>query len=150
MKDSKQVWVWVGVAIVVIAIIAGVVMWIQKPKTKTATGPVPVFAPQGQLVSNFPKDLIIDANATISGSYSINYSTSTNQYTAEYDSSSTVSSLYKDYQTYLSQNGWTVTGSLTTHPTFDALAATQGNNQLQVVISTQGKGSQVTITYVVK
>jgi hypothetical protein len=61
-----------------------------------------------------------------------------------------VSSLYKDYQTYLSQNGWTVTGSLTTHPTFDALAATQGNNQLQVVISTQGKGSQVTITYVVK
>jgi hypothetical protein len=154
MKDPKRIWAWVGVAIVVIAVaVWAALQFKQKPVAPVVTGPVPVFAPKGQLTPNFPKDLIIDSSAAIGGSYSINYSSSTNQYTAGYTSSSTVSTLYKDYQSYLTQHNWTVTGSLTTHPTFDAIAATQGNNQLQVVISTQGgqnKGSQVTITYVVK
>ena len=147
MNDPKRIWAWVGVAILVIVVIAWVI-W--RPQEKVASGPSPVFAPQGQLVPQFPKDLILDTNAAISGSYAINYSSSTNQYTAEYDSSSTVTSLYKDYQSYLSTNNWVVIGSLTTHPTFDAIAATQGNNQLQVVISAENKGSQVTITYMVK
>ena len=154
MNDRKKLWIWVGVVVVVIAI-AGWMVWHFEQKTAppVASGPVPVFAPKGQLIPNFPKDLIIDSSAAISGSYSLNYSSSTNQYTAEYTSSSTVTSLYKSYQSYLPKNGWTVTGSLTTHPTFNAIAAVQGNNQLQIVISTQGgqnKGSQVTITYVVK
>jgi hypothetical protein len=149
MKDSKRIWAWVGVAIIVIVIVAWFV-WKFGAAHPVASGPTPVFAPQGQLVPQFPKGLIVDGDAAISGSYAINYSSSTNQYTAEYDSSSTVTSLYKDYQSYLSANGWVVTGSLATHPTFDALAATQGSNQLQVVISTKAKGSQVTITYLVK
>jgi hypothetical protein len=150
MKDPKRVWAWVGVIIVVIVVIAWV-LWMPKFGSHQAatTSPMPVYAPQGQLVPQFPKALILDSNAAISGSYSIGYSSSTNQYTAEYDSSSTVTSLYKMYQTYLAQNNWTVTGSLTTHPTFDVIAATQGNDQLQVVISTVvGGGSQATITYV--
>ena len=145
MNDPKRIWAWVGVAILVIVVIAWVI-W--RPQEKGASGPSPVFAPQGQLVPQFPKDLILDTNAAISGSYAINYSSSTNQYTAEYDSSSTVTSLFGAYQSYLPANGWTLTGSLTTHPTFDVLSATQDNNQLQVVISTEAKGSQATITYV--
>ena len=147
MQDSKKIWIWVGVAVVVIAVIV-LVMW--KLKQPASSGPVPVFAPQGQLVPQFPKDLILDSSAAISGSYSVNYSSSTNQYTATYDSSSTVATIYSDYQSYLPKNNWTVTGSLTTHPTFNAIAAAQGNNRLQIVISTQTKGSEVTITYVVK
>ncbi|HUC31361.1 MAG TPA: hypothetical protein VMR99_01570 [Candidatus Paceibacterota bacterium] len=149
MKDSKRVWVWVGVAVVVIAVAAWL-FWKPSAPHQAASGPTPVFAPQGQLTPNFPKALILDSNAAISGSYSINYSSSTDQYTAEYDSSSTVTALYNKYQSYLPQNGWTVNGSLTTHPTFDAIAASQGNNQLQIVISTESEGSQVIITYVVK
>jgi hypothetical protein len=147
MKDLKKIWVWVGVAVVVIILVVWGV-WKLQPHQQAMTNPVPVYAPQGQLVPNFPKNLILDSNAAISGSYSINYSSSTNQYTAEYDSSSTVTSLYNKYQSYLPQNGWTITGSLTTHPTFDVIAATQGNAQLQVVIDTENKGSQATITYV--
>jgi hypothetical protein len=152
MKDPKKTWAWVGVIIVVIVVVVWIVWAAWKPTVpqQTNSGPTPVFAPQGQLVPQFPKDLILDSNAAISGSYSIDYSSSTNQYTAEYDSSSTVTSLYNQYQTYLPQNGWTMAGTLTTHPTFDVLAATQGNDQLQVVISTLSKGSQVIITYVVK
>jgi hypothetical protein len=148
MKDSQKIWVWVGVVVVVIILVVWGI-WKLQPKPQV-TGPVPAFAPQGQLVPNFPKGLILDNGAIINGSYSINYSSSTNQYTAEYDSSSTVTALYNNYQSYLPQNGWTITGSLATHPTFDAIAATQNNNQLQVVISTKNKGSQVTITYVVE
>jgi hypothetical protein len=147
MRDSKRIWAWVGAAIIVVALAVWAI-WKFTSHAPVATGPVPVFAPQGQLVPNFPKDLILDSNAAISGSYSVSYSTSTNQYTAEYDSSSTVTALYKQYSSYLPQNGWTVTGALTTHPTFDVIAATEGSDQLQVVISTQSGGSQVTISYV--
>jgi hypothetical protein len=56
-------------------------------------------------------------------------------------------SLFGDYQTYLPQNGWTVIGSDATHSMFSEISANQGTNQLQVVISQVGKGSQVTISY---
>ena len=149
MKDPKRVWVWVGV-VVVAAAVAGWAVWASSPKQPVASqsGPAPVFAPQGQLVPEFPKGLILDSTAAISGSYSINYASSTNQYTAEYNSSSSMASLYAQYKQYLPANGWTITGTLTTHPTFNVIAASQGNNQLQVVVNTQSKGSQVTITYV--
>lgn len=149
MKDPKHVWVWVGVVVVVGAVAA----WIAlkgKPNQSVTSAPVPVYAAQGQIVPQFPKGLILDSSAAVSGSYSIAYASSTNQYTAEYDSSSTVTSLFKQYNTYLPANGWTITGTLTSHPTFDVIAAEQGNDQLQVVLSTNTGGSQATITYVVK
>lgn len=149
MNDSKRVWAWVGVAVVVIVIIVWAV-WNVGMHQQASSGPVPVYAPQGQLVAQFPKGLIVDSAATISGSYSIAYATSTNQYTAEYDSSSTMAALYKQYQTYLPANGWTITGTLTTHPTYEAIAAAQNGAQLQVVIESENEGSQVTVTYLVK
>lgn len=149
MNDSKHVWAWVGV-VVVVALVAAWIVWRPASKQAGPSAPVPIYAPQGQLVPQFPKALILDSTAAISGSYSIGYSSSTNQYTAEYDSSSTVTSLFAQYKTYLPANGWTITGTLTSHPTFDVIAASQGNDQLQVVISTAGKGSQATITYVAK
>lgn len=111
---------------------------------------MPVYASQGQLVPQFPAGLIVDPNAAISGSYSISYASSTNQYTAEYDSSSTVAALYGKYQSYLPQNGWTIASSLTTDPAFDVLSAYQGNSQLQVVIENVDNGSQVTVSYLIK
>jgi hypothetical protein len=146
MNDSKRVWVWVGV-VVVAAAIAVVFVWNPGSKPAAPSAPAPVYAPQGQLVPQFPKDLILDSNAAISGSYSIDYASSSNQYTAEYNSSSSMKSLFGDYQTYLPQNGWTVIGSDATHPMFSEISANQGTNQLQVVISQVGKGSQVTISY---
>ena len=75
-------------------------------------------APKGGLT--FPTQAQTDAAkatvaanwaAAISGSYSINYSSSTNQYTAQYDSSNTLVSLYNSYKTYFGTNGWMVTNS---------------------------------------
>ncbi len=141
---------WGVAAVILIIAVAGIVWWLLGAGKGVIASPAPIFAPQGQLVPQFPKGLILDNNTVINGSYAVNYSSSTDQYTAIYDSSSTMATLYGDYQSYLPLNNWTVTGSLTTHPTFNAIAASQGSDQLQIVISTQSNGSQVTITYVTK
>jgi hypothetical protein len=148
MKDSKQIWVWVGVAVVVIVVVFAFV-WKLKPKP-VASGPVPVFAPQGQLTPNFPKDLILDNNAAISGSYSINYSSSTNQYTAEYDSSNTLVSLYNSYKTYFGANGWMVTNSssIKSASKIGILIAATSSANVNVTLIAKGKGSEATISYV--
>jgi hypothetical protein len=153
MKDQKKVWAWVGAVIFAGVVAVWVVSTQGAPMTTTPpapSGPTPVYALQGQLTPQFPKDLVFGASAAINDSYSINYSTSTNQYTAEYNSSSTVTALYKQYTSYLPANGWKITGTLTTHPSFDMISAAQDNAQLQVVISTNGSGSQASITYVAK
>jgi len=151
MKKSKRRLTRTVVILIVliIIIIAASVLITKFFPNKPAVG-VPVYAPKGQLVPQFPSALILDKTSGVSNSYSINYSTTTNQYTAEYNSSNTVKALYNEYSSYVSNNGWTITRALTTYPTFDALSATNGSNQLQVVISMQTKGSHVTITEVVK
>jgi hypothetical protein len=154
MKDYKNIWAWVGVAVVVIIAIVWIVM-AAMPKSQPqqqAEGPTPVYAPQGELTPQFPKDLIIDDSAAITGSYSINYSSSTNQYTAQFTSTSTVKALFDSYKTYLTNNGWTITGTLTTQPTYDIIAATNDAGQMEAVISTsdKGQGAQAIVTYMPK
>ncbi len=149
MKDSKRIWVWVGVVVVVLAVVFAFA-WRPSSKQPASSGPAPVFAPQGQLVPQFPKSLILDSNAAISGSYSINYSSSTNQYTAEYDSSSTVVSLYTQYKQYLPANGWTITNDMNSLSGFRGIAGGNASSSVQVAINAHGGGSQVTITYLVK
>jgi hypothetical protein len=148
MKDSKRIWVWVGAAIVVIAVIV-FVMWKLTAKPKP-TGPVPVFAPQGQLTPNFPKQLILDPQAQVNSSYSINYDPTTNQYTAEWTSSSSLASLYGDYQKYFGDNGWTITNQsgVKTASKLAVLYAATTTANVNVTLVTQGQGSDATISYV--
>jgi len=150
MEDSKRVWVWVGVAVVVVAIVAWAVWQFTPKKQQQPASPVVTFAPQGQLIPQFPKELILDGAAAVSGSYSINYSTSTNQYTAEYDSSSSLVTLYNDYQEYFGDNGWTITNSSGVESTSEigAIFAATSSATVNTTIITKGNGSDVTISYV--
>ena len=148
MKDHKNIWAWVGVAIVVIAaVVWAAVAVMQKQPGQQATGPTPVYAPQGQLTPNFPADLIIDSSTAISQSYSINYSSSTNLYTAIYDSSSSMKMMFQDYMGYFASSTVWKVARVYVEPTYDSIAVTNGNGQAQVVISTQGTGSHVAIGY---
>lgn len=148
MKDSKRIWVWIGVAIVVIAVIV-LVVWKLTAKPKPA-GPVPVFAPQGQLVPNFPKELILDPQAQVASSYSINYDSSTNQYTAEWASSSSLATLYGEYQKYFGTNGWAITNQsgVKGASKLAVLYAATTTANVNVTLVSQGKGSEATISYV--
>jgi hypothetical protein len=150
MNNSKRIWVWVGVVVVVAAV---VVWFVWKPTPAippVASNPVPVYAPQGQLVSEFPSSLIIGTSSVVNGSYAINYSSSTNQYTAEFNSSSSVISLYASYKQYLTTNGWTITNDITKYPTSRGLYASNASSDVTVAIATKNKGAQVTISYVLK
>ena len=149
MKDPTRVWVWVGV-VVLVAIVAAWIVWRPGLQQPAQSGPVPVYAPQGQLVPQFPKGLILDSNAAISGSYSINYSSSTNQYTAEYNSSNTMASLYTKYKAYLPANGWVITNDISEYSGSRGLYASNASSDVAVAVVSQKQGSQVTITYVVK
>ncbi len=151
MVNSKRVWVWVGI-IVVVVILAVIFFW--RPATPNsqpaATSPAPVYASQGQLTPNFPKDLILDPQAQVESSYAINYNPGDNEYTAQWASSSSLATLYGDYTAYLSGNGWTISNSsnLTAASTMGAIYASNASANVNVSIVAQGTGSDVTISYV--
>ena len=149
MNNSKRIWVWVGVVIVAVVVIMSF-FWKPTAKSPTASGPTPVMAAQGQLVPEFPASLILDKSAVINGSYAINYSANINQYTAEFNSSDTMASAYAAYQQYLPANGWTITNDIAKYSTSRGLSASNASSDLAVSIATANKGSQITITYVVK
>ena len=148
MKDPKALWAWVGGAVVVIVVVVGIVWRFYGAKAPTSL--VAVHAPAGQLVPGFPQGLVAVDNATqMRDSYSISYSTSTNQYTAEWNSSSSVGSLYTKYLDYEKTNGWTITNQAD-YPTLKAVYATNaaGTETVSINISSRGNGSKVAISYV--
>lgn len=149
MEGKTRIWIWVGVAVVIIAVLFAVFSRPHANNSASAT-PTPVFAPQGQLVPQFPQSLILDSNAAVSGSYSVNYSSSTNQYTAEYNSSSSMATLYAQYKQYLPANGWTITNDSAQYAHSRGLYATNASSDVTLTIIPQGSGSQVTISYVTK
>jgi hypothetical protein len=108
-----------------------------------------VHATAGQLIPGFPRQLVLDSAATVSNSYSINYSASTNQYTAEWVLSSSLASLYVEYQSYAKANGWTISNHADL-PTLKGIYATNASSTaaMNVIITPQGKGSTVTVSYV--
>ena len=139
---------WVGIVVVVIIVVVAIV-W--RPSSKQpATGPTAVYAPQGQLTPNFPKELVLDPQAQIASSYSVNYDSTTNQYTAQWVSSTTLATMYGDYKTYFSSNGWAITNSsgATSTSKLGAIYASTSAANVSVTMLAQGKATQVTVTYV--
>lgn len=106
----------------------------------------PAFAPQGKLVPDFPKQLILDQKPELSQSYHIQYDAANSQDTAVWTSNQSMMDLYGTYQTYLAQNGWRVVGVVTSTDSM-AINADQASTTVAVVILSQGTGSQVTVSY---
>jgi hypothetical protein len=93
---------------------------------------------------------MLDPEAQVSTSYSINYDPTTNQYTAEWTSSSSLATLYGDYQTYFGNNGWTITnqsGAKAASKLAVLYAATTTAN-VNVTLVAHGVGTDATISYV--
>ena len=137
------------IAIVIVVIIIVVAVWLAMSKP---SGPKVAFAPQGQLVSGFPQNLILDTMASIGNSYTIGYAANLNQYTANWVSpSSSLSSLYGNYLAYFTQNGWTITNSSTNITNFRGIYAVTSTADANVTMDGSGPGGvKVTISYVKK
>ena len=136
------------VAIIIVVAILGVSWYF----FGRSTSPHATFAPQGQVISGFPKTLILDNTAAIDNSYTIGYSANLNQYTANWTSaSSSLDSLYGKYLSYFTQNGWTVTNSSTNITGFRGLYAVNPSADANVTMSDVGTGGlRVTVSYVKK
>jgi hypothetical protein len=143
--------------ILAVAVIVGIVIYafVQSPGSSTPSttpSPTPVaiatpsYAPQGQLAAGFPQSLILDSGANISASYTIAGS-SQNQYTAEWNSKSSMAAEYSAYKTYLTANGWTITNDNAGHVTFQALYASNASATVSVGVVAAASGSQVTVSY---
>jgi hypothetical protein len=118
--------------------------------TPPSSGPTPTYAPKGQVVAGFPKELILDPDAQTSNSYAIKYSSSINQYTAEWSSKASMQSLFTKYQDYFKNNQWTITNTGASQPSFRGLYAKKGNTEGSVAISMQNNVTQVTVGYLKK
>jgi hypothetical protein len=149
MEGSKRIWVWVGIVVIIIVVVFAFV-WKPAPSQPASSGRAPVYAPQGQLTPNFPKELILDPQAQVNSSYSINYDASTNQYTAEWVSSSSLATLYNNYKTYFGNNGWAIANAsgATSASKIGAMYATTSTAKVNVTFLAQGKGTGVSISYV--
>lgn len=136
--------------IVIIVLAAAGLIWYGLMRNAAQTrGPVPVYAPQGQTVQGFPKQLILDNAAAVVNSYSVTHSASSSQYTAQWNSSSSVTALYNAYKQYFSANGWTIVHDVTQYANARALYATNASSDVSVSVTSAGKesGTQVSLTY---
>ena len=140
---SNRKWLVVGIVVVLVIVLVVVYFFVGR---KPAPG-TPVFVPTGQVVPEFPKELLLNHDADFSQSYSINYSSSTNQYTAIWNASSSVADVYNEYLSYFQTNGWDITNRITRYTDSRGLYATNGTSTVNVAIVAQGAGAQVIISY---
>ena len=156
MQDNQRgnIWVWVGVAVVLIVIVVAV-FWKPSAKapssgTSTSTASGPAYAPPGGLIQGFPASLVLDAgpSPTYGNSYAVQYSSGTvNQYTANWNSSSSVGTIFSDYQAYLTAHGWKLSNLMTTK-TGRGLHAENASSTIGLAIIDEGKFRTVTLSYV--
>lgn len=150
MKSRLRTVVWIVLAaIVVAAIVASAFFWTgRKPSYGNSSAPTPVYAPTGQAVAGFPSALLIDSGASITKSYSLAYSLTTNQFTVEWNSSSSPQNLAIGYELYFSSNGWRIVTTSTSSPNFRSLYAVGPSGSLNFTASVQPGGSAVIASYV--
>jgi hypothetical protein len=143
---NKRMAAVVGVVIVVVIIVVAIWLAMSRPSAPRVT-----FAPQGQLIAGFPKDLLLDNAAIVGNSYTIDYTANLNQYTANWTSpSSTLDGLYNQYLNYFTKNGWTITNSTNT-AVFSGLYAVTSTADANVTMDDLGSGGlKVTVSYVKK
>jgi hypothetical protein len=122
-----------------------------KPINKSVQQPAyinKVTAPKGQLVSGFPKRLLMDANVTVSESFSIPYG-KLGQYTNSFVSSKSISAEYNIYLNYLKANGFKlVTSQLKS--TSANLYAVKSGADINLDITATGDKTNVLISYLTK
>src|ERR1700733_9495778 len=156
MKNQTRNLILIIVAVLVVAFLVIWAVFFMKPSSPASptgststSGPQPAYVAPGQLAAGFPKQLILGATtSSVSQSYSINYASSTNQYTAVWTSTISLQPLFAQYQAYLAANGWVVSHTTTTYQNSRGIYAVKGGTAVNIsIIATGTNGSQVTVSY---
>lgn len=144
VKNKRTITALVVVVLLLLVILAWWLIWGEY------NAPHAAFAPTGQVVSGFPKELILDNAAVVGKSYAIGYAYNLNQYTASWTSSVSMDDLYSQYVNYFTSNGWTITNSSTNMSNFRGVYAKTSTADANVVMNAAQDGLKVTISYVKK
>lgn len=141
-------------AVVVIA--AAVGWWMYKNRETSreiAPGQTLVTAQQGNIVSEFPKELIIEKDVAISNSYRIDYADGgMDQPVAVYDSKLTVDENFAAFRAYFEENGWRIRNEIAPSGSSVAfLYAVTDDADVNVTFEpTEDGKARVNISYVAK
>ena len=91
-------------------------------------------APQGQLVGNFPKELMIESNPLVKNSYSLKYDGSTEQPSVNYYSRFTVEENFRLFRDRLKTLGYTITKDSKVAEGIYSIYGTRGNENVNITI----------------
>jgi flagellar basal body-associated protein FliL len=148
---------WIVIAIVLVIGLGAVFLLLHKnilptqnssTKPSAIVEPKPVYAAQGKLTENFPTSLIIGAKPSTQSSFSVNYSNS-NQYTAVFNTTDSISAEYNSYMSYFQNNKYEIISHQDTSNLAELYAINKdGDVSAQIVPS--GKLSMVTVSYLKK
>jgi len=134
------------IIIIILALIAlGIFLFL---KLKPPLGQ-PVYAPSGKLVGGFPTELILDKQAQVDKSYTINYQENIKQYTASFNSGQSAQTLFDQYKIYFENTQWQITNQ-TNLPNVFGLYAKKDNFEVNVTIVPINETAKVTLGYLVK
>jgi hypothetical protein len=146
--------------IVVILVAAAGAVWYYKDHEKKIvptpqitqnpiTPPKPQYATVGQVVDNFPKNLLIGTAATPKSSYTIAYPNSS-QSTTTYETSDSMDGVYGQYLSYFQINKYVVLNK-TQSAKIDTISAVNptgsASNGISVTVIPDGSQSKVTTSY---
>ena len=146
---------WISAIVIVLLVAGGIFVFrnAAKPKsgagssTKTTAVVQPVFAPKGQLVDTFPKELIMGGNSVTQTSYKVSDANS-NQSTAVYDTSDAVGTIYQGYLAYFSKNGYSlINKQISANGDSAQTFAIGATGSISVQISTAGSSTHVSATF---
>lgn len=139
--SSRARWSVVIAAVIIVAALV-VFSYVLKPSEPRAA-----HAPKGEIVAGFPRELILDDEALIGNSYSIEYNENINQYAATFSSARPMEDLLGQYKSYLVGEGWSITNEINKYPNSRGIYARKGNQDVNVVIADQGSSREVMVSY---
>jgi len=153
MSDNGKI----SLAIALLVISLGLIYFVSKkvpaPKNINQTAAVlgrTTAAEPGQIISGFPKDLIMASSFKTEQSYNIDYG-SLNQYTVNFSSSSGVGTEYANYLNYFKQHAYSIINKqLSSRGTSAAIYASNATSDIGVQISAAAPGTSVIINYLKK
>ena len=146
---------WISVVVIVLLITGGIYVFRDADKLKSQTGSPaktaaavqPVFAPRGQLVDTFPKELIMGDNSVTQTSYKVSDANS-NQSTAVYNIGDAAGTVYQEYLAYFSKNGYKLINNQISPRGDGAQAFAVGTSgSISVQISAAGNSTHVSTTF---
>ena len=137
-------WFWVSAVVILAAACLLTYAWLHP---EMVAG-VPSYAPQGQVVAGFPDILLLDSSARVTESYSIMYSSSTKQYTVQWESPAPPMSIAAGYALYFSSHGWNIlTEASSSDGSLDGIYAVTSSSAVNFTATASGTGSAVVLSY---